>query len=56
MPTGCEILFEREQAQAMQDLIEGATGKPCPCKNGVACPLLPKTGVVLPLPQIRAVA
>jgi hypothetical protein len=39
---GCEVLFSSERAQAVQDLIEGATGKPCPCKQGKTCPLLPR--------------
>jgi hypothetical protein len=39
---GCEVLFSSERAQAVQELIEGATGKPCPCKQGMACPLLPR--------------
>ena len=39
---GCEVLFSSKRAQAVQNLIEGATGKPCPCKQGMTCPLLPK--------------
>ena len=39
---GCEVLFSSERAQAVQDLIEGATGRPCPCKQGKTCPLLPR--------------
>jgi hypothetical protein len=39
---GCEVLFSSERAQAVQNLIEGATGKPCPCKQGKTCPLLPR--------------
>ena len=56
MPTGCEVLFNREQAEAIQGLVEGATGALCPCKRGLTCPLLPEAKVVLPLPRIRAVA
>lgn len=41
MTYGCEILFTRERAQAMQDFIEDATGEPCPCKQARACPLMP---------------
>lgn len=53
MPTGCEVLFTREEAEAVQGLVEGATGKPCPCKQGVACPLLPAVPV-LPAQRVRA--
>lgn len=37
---GCEILLGQDRARDMQDLIEGATGAPCPCKQGFVCPLL----------------
>lgn len=37
---GCAILFGDRKARAMQELIEGATGEPCPCRVGLGCPLL----------------
>lgn len=39
---GCEVLFSAERAMAVQQLVEESTGKPCPCKVGRACPLLPR--------------
>lgn len=54
---GCEILFDREQAAAMQELIERKTGDPCPCKQGKACPLLPAGEVVtVGVPKMRRLA
>jgi len=37
---GCEVLFDEERGLAVQELVEAATGEPCPCKQGRACPLL----------------
>lgn len=39
---GCEVLFgdDVERAERVQDLIETATGRPCPCKGDAVCPLL----------------
>ena len=45
---GCEVLFSAERAQAVQRLVEESTGKPCPCKVGRACPLLPRRSDVAP--------
>ena len=43
---GCEVLFTTERGRAVQELIEGATGELCPCKQGKVCPLLPEMGRV----------
>ena len=42
---GCEVLFNSEQALHIQQLIETATGRPCPCKQGRTCPLLARQEV-----------
>jgi hypothetical protein len=41
MAYGCEILFTVERAAAVRELIEGAMGELCPCKQGRGCPLIP---------------
>lgn len=35
----CETLFGRDEGRAMQEMIEQATGRPCPCQRGKICPL-----------------
>jgi hypothetical protein len=40
---GCEILFTQEQGDKMMAMVERVTGKPCPCKSGDRCPILPIT-------------
>lgn len=37
---GCEIVWSSEESSRAQELIERATGKACPCKRGLTCPLL----------------
>ena len=37
----CETLMATDVALALQKRIEDTTGAPCPCKQGLACPLLP---------------
>ena len=37
---GCEIVMPEEMAAQVQRTVEAATGEPCPCKQGLACPLL----------------
>lgn len=44
---GCEVLFDEEKAARVQELVETATGGPCPCKSGQGCPLIPSNKVVL---------
>ena len=53
---GCEVLFGEgdERATAMQELIEGATGQPCPCKQDRSCPLIPR--LVVEQPEVKKVA
>ena len=46
---GCEVLWDAEKAQRVQDLMEQGTGKPCSCKTGKRCPILPKTVAVVSL-------
>lgn len=56
MTYGCEILFTEDRAEAVQELIEGATGEPCPCKQGKVCPLLPELKVPTPIVKVERVA
>jgi hypothetical protein len=37
--TGCERVMRFLRGQEMQHLIEEATGRTCPCKIGLRCPL-----------------
>lgn len=53
---GCEILFTREVAGLVQGYVEGGTGKPCPCKVGLECPLFDLSAVdgeLVPEPEHR---
>jgi hypothetical protein len=57
MSFGCEVLFDAERASAMQEMVERATGGPCPCKQAMPCPLLPRDGLPVAWPvtqQARA--
>ena len=45
---GCEVLWDAEKAQRVQELMEQGTGRPCPCKTGKRCPILPKTLAIVP--------
>lgn len=56
MAYGCEILFDAKRAAGMREMIERATGLPCPCKRGEACMLLARDLVALPTPAVRSVA
>lgn len=38
---GCEVIWDLATADKMQELIEGATGQPCPCKRGQRCMVIP---------------
>jgi hypothetical protein len=38
-------MWGAEKAAAVQELVEEATGQPCPCKRLMTCPLLPAAGV-----------
>ena len=49
---GCELLFSAEKAEKVQALVEESTGRPCPCKAGEHCPLLPNDLRVLPIRQV----
>ena len=46
---GCEVLWDAEDAKRVQELMEQGTGKPCSCKKGKRCPILPNTLAVLRL-------
>ena len=35
----CERLFGRDRGAAVQELVERALQRPCPCKVGNPCPL-----------------
>jgi hypothetical protein len=54
----CETIYGCERAAKLQAYIEGAMGQPCPCKQGLGCPMMPvdnldETPVRLPLPRLR---
>lgn len=36
----CEAIYDMRTSLKVQALIEEATGSPCPCVGGLACPLL----------------
>lgn len=39
----CEAIYGRERAAEVQAFLEGALGRPCPCKQGQVCPLMPQS-------------
>lgn len=39
---GCELLYGRTRADAMQTAFEFMEGGPCPCRMDLVCPLLPE--------------
>jgi hypothetical protein len=41
----CERIFGISGGLEVRDLIEKATGRPCPCTEGRACPLMPPVAV-----------
>lgn len=38
----CETIYGRERGLELVAVVERCTGGPCPCKQGMACPLMPK--------------
>lgn len=42
-------MWDAVNAKRVQELIEMGTGRPCPCKTGRRCPILPETLVAVPL-------
>lgn len=37
----CETIYGREQGGRVIAMVERCTGAPCPCKQGMPCPLMP---------------
>lgn len=37
----CEVIYGCKRGGQMMALLEGAMGRPCPCKQGAPCPLMP---------------
>jgi hypothetical protein len=37
----CEVEWDLDKADQMQELIETSTGQRCPCYRGERCPLVP---------------
>lgn len=37
----CQAMLGLERGAQIEALVERATGGPCPCRSGRACPLLP---------------
>ena len=37
----CEQALGAKKAQGIRELIERLTGQPCPCDQGMRCPLFP---------------
>jgi hypothetical protein len=50
----CEMVWTPERAAMVSAQIESATGLPCPCKRGLACPFVPVSGADLASPQSDA--
>ena len=46
---GCEVLWDAEDVKRVQELMAQGMGKPCSCKRGKRCPILPNTLAVLRL-------
>lgn len=41
----CETIYGRARGAQLVELVERCTGEPCPCKQGLACPLMPSDSV-----------
>ena len=37
----CKVLFGETRGDEVIELVERVTGGPCPCRQGLPCPLLP---------------
>lgn len=37
---GCELVWDHASGVRAQEMIEAATGLPCPCKRDLTCPLM----------------
>jgi hypothetical protein len=52
----CEYVWDPVQASQVRELLERATGEPCPCKQGKPCPFIRLEApepVALDPPQMR---
>lgn len=38
---GCEVVWDVETADRVEELVEESTGEPCPCRQGKTCPFVP---------------
>ena len=47
-------MWDAEDAERVQELMEQGTGKPCPCKRGKRCPILPRTLAIVTLAILAA--
>lgn len=52
---GCELLWDVETADRLQEMVEQATGRPCPCMEGLKCPIVSDPASLLQR-QIEAAA
>ena len=60
----CQAIYGIERGDELSAFIEQATGEPCPCRQGRACPMMPadvgeqeRPGpVALPTPRTAAAA
>lgn len=43
----CQAMYGIERGDRIIAVLEEATGEPCPCKQGVVCPLMPADSVEL---------
>ena len=41
--SACEIVWDTETLQRMDEMVERCTGRPCPGSVGGSCPVLPRS-------------
>jgi hypothetical protein len=49
----CEELFGEDIGRRIQGFVEGAVGGPCPCKQGLGCPMVPTGRTEMSEPVVR---
>ena len=47
----CEVIYGCKRGAEIIEFLEGAMGHPCPCKQDLPCPLMPKAAGVEPAPR-----
>lgn len=47
----CEVIYGCKRGAELSAFLEAAMGQPCPCKQGLPCPLMPAAEDLVPEPR-----